>query len=124
MSAHCVQAFCYEIKREEKIREERSLGCFEGFSMIISIAERKKQSLVRARALTSHAPYARLKLIVLLFPLLPLVRYSLASQPRCSSICPIRPERQSRTVLSVIRPRGGPVRCLIVWRAGGAAVYG
>lgn len=50
MSAHCVQAFCYEIKREEKIREERSLGCFEGFSMIISIAERKKQSLVRARS--------------------------------------------------------------------------
>ncbi|MEQ2302373.1 hypothetical protein AMECASPLE_006204 [Ameca splendens] len=46
MSAHCVQAFCYEIKREEKIREGRSLGYFEGFSMMISITERKNQSLV------------------------------------------------------------------------------
>lgn len=41
--------------------------------------------------------------------LLPTVHYSLASQLH-SSICPIRPERQSGTVLPVIRPRGGPVR--------------
>lgn len=41
--------------------------------------------------------------------LLPMVQYSIASQLH-SSICPITPERQSGTVLSVIRPCGGPVR--------------
>lgn len=44
----------------------------------------------------------------LLFFLLPVQR-SAASQLH-ASICPIRPERQSRTILSVIRPHGGPAR--------------
>lgn len=57
--------------------------------------------------------------------LLPMIHYSITSQLH-SSICPIRPERQSGTVLSVICPCGGPVRGSPFWsqHTGGTVVYG
>lgn len=57
--------------------------------------------------------------------LLPMIHYSITSQLH-SSICPIRPERQSGTVLSVICPCGGPVRGSPFWsqHTGGMVVYG
>lgn len=75
---------------------------FEGFSMVILFAREREASCAR----WCHTAWTYF--IKLLF-LLPLVHYSFTRQLH-SSICPIRPERQSRTVLSVIRPRGGPVR--------------